>query len=243
MMTLESHLERQIEYSSELFWHRVRLRAVADYLPRDGRPFKLLDVGAGAGFLGAFLADRYPGATYRFDEPLEPLERHLESRYGARANARGLEQLNGVDRVALLDVLEHQVDDVAFLRSLAQRLPRGSVLVLTVPALPSLWSGWDRALGHYRRYTKKLLRSRIETIAELQILELSYLFPELVPLGWLRRHRNPDRAAVMASNGEAAFPDLPATVNHALYAVGIASLKLRRVWPVGTSLFAATNRI
>ncbi|MBA3301352.1 MAG: class I SAM-dependent methyltransferase, partial [Thermoleophilaceae bacterium] len=111
----------------------------------------------------------------------------------------------------------------------------GATLVLTVPALTRLWSGWDTALGHYRRYDKRSLRSAIEA-APLEVLELSYLFPELIPPALLRRRRR--------SEGEdsAEFPDLPPAANSMLYAIGSASLALRRVWPAGTSLMAVARR-
>ena len=61
--------------------------------------------------------------------------------------------------VALLDVLEHQEDDKGFLRSLVDKMQPGSTLLLTVPALQGLWSQWDEALGHFRRYDKASLHS------------------------------------------------------------------------------------
>ena len=59
--------------------------------------------------------------------------------------------------VTLLDVLEHQEDDAQFIGGLVAKMEPGSVLLLTVPALPKLWSPWDEALGHYRRYTRSSL--------------------------------------------------------------------------------------
>lgn len=52
----------------------------------------------------------------------------------------------------LLDVLEHLDDDAAFLGRLAEFLPSGRLLLLTVPAHPFLWSSHDVVLGHRRRY-------------------------------------------------------------------------------------------
>ena len=69
---LEAHLRRQIEHSARFFWHRVRWSAVSIYLPKN-KPFELLDIGAGAGVLGTFLAKDRPQATYHFVEPIETL--------------------------------------------------------------------------------------------------------------------------------------------------------------------------
>lgn len=64
------------------------------------------------------------------------------------------------DTIVCLNVLEHIEDDNASLTAMRNLLEPGGKLVLLVPALPSLYGSLDRALGHYRRYTRKSLRAR-----------------------------------------------------------------------------------
>jgi SAM-dependent methyltransferase len=236
MEALESHLTRQIEQSHAFFWHRVRWRAVSAYLPA-GRAFDLIDIGAGAGFLGVFLARDRPNGRYRFVEPIDSLEHQLELRFGTAANGRAFRDYAGIDYVTLLDVLEHQEDDDAFLGDLAARMEPGSTLILTVPAMQSLWSGWDVALGHYRRYDKRRLRSCVRHLPFAE-LEISYLFPELVPLAMVRKLRR----APAGESADASFPDLPGVLNELLFRVASVTLHLRGLWRFGTSLFAAFRR-
>jgi hypothetical protein len=236
---LEDHLRRQIEHSRGFFWHRLRWRAVTTYLPLDA-PFQLLDVGAGAGLLGLYLARDRPLATYRFIEPIASLASHLEQEYGTSANAGELQAFTGIDFVVLLDVLEHQADDRSFLADLVGRMTPGSMLLLTVPALNSLWSRWDVALGHHRRYTKASLSRALDGLP-VRVREMSYLFPEMVPLGLARRVIRRRRQAGGGSES-ALFPDLPGPLNEALYGLGQLSLRLRRAAPLGSSLFAALAR-
>ena len=240
MSSLEAHLQRQVDHSRDFFWHRLRWRAVASHLPRS-EPFQLLDIGAGAGLLGVFLNRDFPAATYRFVEPIGSLQRQLESIYGVSANASSLTSYEGIEYLALLDVLEHQADDRAFLAELVQKMAYGSILIVTVPALNSLWSGWDVALGHHRRYDRATFRDAIAGLP-LQIIELNYLFPEMIPLGLLRRWLRktaPHRALIHES---AAFPDLPLIVNDGLFALGSASLAVRRHVPAGSSLLAVLRK-
>jgi SAM-dependent methyltransferase len=61
------------------------------------------------------------------------------------------------DTVLLLDVLEHIKDDVDLLHRLRSRLGAGGHLILKVPAMPSLYSPMDQAIGHWRRYDKARL--------------------------------------------------------------------------------------
>lgn len=189
-------------------------------------------MGAGPGFLGDFLRRRRPGVEYWFVEPIEPLEQRLVAQFGAEANRRERD-FEGASHVTLMDVLEHQEDDRAFMADLAARMAPGATLLLTVPAMPWLWSAWDTMLGHYRRYTKATLRDAVESLP-LRIEEESYVFPELIPLGLVRRVRL--RGAELDPEA-AEFPQLPKPLNETLYRAGKASVKLRRFWPAGTSLF------
>jgi hypothetical protein len=54
--------------------------------------------------------------------------------------------------------------------------------------------------------------------------------------------RHPPARASAASPDEFQFPDIPRLLNGFLYAVGSMTLATRRVWPIGTSLFAALKR-
>jgi hypothetical protein len=236
MEPLEAQLLRQTERSRDFFWHRLRWDVVRDYLPED-RPFDLIDVGAGAGLLGRFLERDRPLGTYRFIEPILSLNRFLEGAYGKDRNAKSLEVFEGIEYVTLLDVLEHQRNDRGFLRALVDRMEAGSRLFVTVPAFAWLWSGWDVALGHYRRYDRRTLAERWRGLP-VRVIELNYLFPELIPAAMLRRLRR----GVVRHASETAFPDPPRALNEALYQLGRVTLRFRSWWPGGTSVFAALEK-
>jgi len=62
------------------------------------------------------------------------------------------------DTILYIDVLEHIEDDHGEMRlALKHVSPQGKVIVLS-PAYPQLYTEFDRALGHHRRYTRKSLR-------------------------------------------------------------------------------------
>lgn len=239
MDPLEAHLHNQIEHSRDFFWHRVRWRAVARELHCDR--LELTDVGAGTGVLGDLLARDFPRSTYRFVEPIDWLERDLEQRFGREANVRHAGGYRGSRYVTLLDVLEHQENDRTFLAELIAMMDPGATLILTVPALPRLWSQWDVALGHHRRYDKSALAAAFEG-TPARVHELSYLFPEMLLPAQLRRRRRGSGAIGEPDAASAEFPDLPRPVNELLYLVGCATERLRRLWPAGTSLLAVARR-
>ncbi len=61
------------------------------------------------------------------------------------------------DTVLYLDVLEHILADREELHLAAGKLRAGGYLVVLAPAHPALYTPFDRAIGHYRRYKAKTL--------------------------------------------------------------------------------------
>lgn len=174
------------------YWFAHRNRVITQLLDRHAIDGPFLDVGGGNGVVSAAIA-----RTGRCTVMLEP------GIAGARnAKARGLPHvicatlkqaapIAGVFRaVGLFDVIEHVQDDVALLRETRSLLPAGGHLLVTVPALPTLWSDEDVYAGHYRRYTLSECANRIQA-AGFRIDFASYFFAPLVlPVLIARRMRS-----------------------------------------------------
>lgn len=81
----------------------------------------------------------------------------------AVANAQGRLPFRDAsfDAACLLDVIEHIDDERAVLTEIARVVRPSGVVVITVPAVPWLFSYHDRALGHRRRYAKAALVSLV----------------------------------------------------------------------------------
>jgi SAM-dependent methyltransferase len=94
-----------------------------------------------------------------------------------------------VDVAVMLDVLEHVEDDVAALKAVATKLKPGGRYVLTVPALPALWSPHDEEHHHKRRYTASTLRAALDQ-GGFQVETLSYfntlLLPMIAGVRWIK---------------------------------------------------------
>jgi SAM-dependent methyltransferase len=160
-----------------------------------------------------------------------------------RARGEALPALpESVDAITALDLLEHIADDAAAVAELARALRPGGVLVVTVPALPFLWSEHDEALDHLRRYRAKRLREVLEG-AGLKVERLSPLITLLLlPIGALRlvqrvlRRKN--------ARAETAFIVPPALVNMLLTWLLWAESQWALRWnlPVGVSLIAVARK-
>ena len=66
------------------------------------------------------------------------------------------------DSIVLVNVLEHISDDDALLLQIRQSLRPGGRVLLFVPALEWNYGSLDRAFEHHRRYSKAVLRKKLE---------------------------------------------------------------------------------
>jgi SAM-dependent methyltransferase len=87
------------------------------------------------------------------------------------------------DAILYLDVLEHIEHDAAELREAAQRLAPGGALVIVSPAHSWLYSEFDEAIGHFRRYTRESLAAIMPAYLELQCLRYLDSIGVLLSLG------------------------------------------------------------
>src|SRR5918993_4430300 len=173
-----SPLERQQLESARAaratYWHRVRFELVGAEAARR-HATGILDIGAGAGLLGAWVGRERPALGYRFEETSPVLRQHLVDTFGATARSAGDAPIDAATLVTMLDVLEHIDDDGAALAGLRDRMAPGGPIVITVPAMQWAFSSWDTELGHHRRYSRRGLRNDL-TAAGFDVRSVSYLF-------------------------------------------------------------------
>jgi len=77
------------------------------------------------------------------------------------------------DAILYIDVLEHIEDDCGELRRAALHLNPGGRIIVLAPAHPFLYTAFDAAIGHFRRYTRDTLRAAAPPALRLQ--KLTYL--------------------------------------------------------------------
>ncbi len=148
------------------------------------------------------------------------------------------------DLVFALDVIEHIEDDVQALRECGRILKNGGLLVATVPAFMALWSPWDEALGHRRRYNALTLAQTGQK-AGLSTKRLSYMFFFVFPIAVLIRvvKRLIQRNAVRYSSD---FIPIPGPLNHLLIGIGRLEqwvlTKLNLNFPWGLSVISVMTK-
>jgi hypothetical protein len=126
----------------------------------------------------------------------------------------------------------YTVDDSRLVAELGRVLGPGCWLLVTVPALPVLWSRRDVLAGHRRRYTRRTLTATLEGAGFRVERLLAYQFT-LLPVVALSRLVG--RFTLRSRSVEDRPPRL---VNRALRLLNVAEARLGVDFKVGSSLAA-----
>jgi len=196
------------------FWIRRRfevMRRLADSAIR--KAANCAEIGCGNGLLQKAVEDFYgiPVAGFELNEVA--LQKNVSCSsplYCYNIHQRNAEFRNYFDVLFMFDVLEHIEDESAFLQSVKFHLADSGSLIINVPAHEFVFSDYDRAAGHLRRYSA----GRLKKVAEqngFKLRDFSYWGLPLVPLLLLRK-----MVSLRPENGKAGFDPGSRTMNSLL---------------------------
>lgn len=94
--------------------------------------------------------------------------------------------LHAYKSVFLLDVIEHIGNDSDFVKQALKHVQKDGYVLINVPAGQYLFSDYDTAAGHERRYSAKKLKSCIEN-AGVQVIDTRYWGWSMLPVALLRK--------------------------------------------------------
>lgn len=178
---------------SKHFWFRARNRVICETVRRLTATFptgsRILEVGCGTGGILAALREANPRAQVMGMDLHPDALRMAKQRTDALLVAGDLRQppfACPFNLVGAFDVLEHLPEDLQALSELRQLLTPGGYLLVTVPAHPELWSYFDVASRHCRRYRVPELREKLAACG-LDVIYISEFMGVLYPLAWAKR--------------------------------------------------------
>ena len=240
-------IQRLLAAEDRHFWFRARNETIAALVSRSFQElpegFRVLEVGCGSGNVLRVLQRVAAGRG-----SVEGLELSPDAAEAAHVRT-GLSVTNGYladldptrsfDVIVAFDVLEHIADERTVLRQMRERLRPHGRLILTVPAHQSLWSPFDVASGHERRYTLATL-SRALRASGFDIEYTTYFMSVLFPAMWVRRRLLKGEEHDMGAILDSEFRIVPGG-NQLAYQVlrqEARVVRARRRLPMGTSLAA-----
>lgn len=237
----ESHHDLLLEEQETSFWYRHRKKCLSQVLKTFPTPV-LLDIGASNGVLSAHLSKSTQVAM------LEPHAAGIQN--AARLGVKPLIQSsfqqagfkeNCIPAAGLFDVLEHIEDDLSFLKEVVRCLQPGARLYITVPAYQTLWSDFDKRVGHFRRYNRQNLTKTLID-AGLQIEYFTYLFSPLpIPILFKRTFNSHEKSAA-AGNHHYNINSLMGRILNALLRPEYFMIKNKLGIPLGSSCLCVASK-
>jgi len=161
----------------EHWWWQARSRFVSEWLDDLQLPTQgcVLDIGCGGGW--AFPVWQKYGDVYGIEISQDLVD-------SAGGNKSQIHCGSFDDRyypekpltlILMLDVLEHMRDPLLAIQHAFEILEPGGHILMTVPAMPSLWTSHDELNHHYMRYTKTSFESMIRSTS-FEVRRLKYFF-------------------------------------------------------------------
>lgn len=175
------------------FWFDARLKVLIHMLKQIPAsvesPLKILDVGCGNGAFAKQLEDCTQWIVDGVDLSESAVQASLPRRghskvYDVFLKPRELER--AYDVIVLFDILEHIDDTKQFIDAVSFYLKPGGLILANVPALMSMYSGYDRVAGHLRRYDKTTLNSEFQS-HQFVPLRNKYWGLALIPVLFIRK--------------------------------------------------------
>ena len=151
--------KRHIKNQSTHWWFQARKKIIESIIKNKfNKKLEILDFGSGSGVNVEMFS------KFGFVNIYEP---HRQTRFYLKkkfTNKKKFNVLNNFpikkfDLIVMADVLEHIKDDKHIIKKLSHNLKKDGHILVTVPAFQSLFSKKDIALGHFRRYSMRNLKS------------------------------------------------------------------------------------
>ena len=207
---------------------------------------RIVDAGAGTGELVRELSGVYQhrGVSVVGIEFAEEARRLARERKGTELLSGSILDLPLNDQTSkvtiALDVLEHVENDRLAFSELLRITETGGIVIINVPAYMSLWSDWDVSLGHFRRYTKTMMRATMaQHTRDFDILYFDYINAfAFLPI-WA--YRKAAKMFKLTSRAEDVIPS--AKMNNMLLKFFVEPAKTQ--WfhpPFGVSLFCVLRK-
>ena len=139
------------------------------YFSQQIKPYikgNVLEVGAGIGATTQLLNDGSAG-KWLLLEPDEEMSTGLKKKIDAKELPANCQLQTGTiedvtstfDTIIYIDVLEHIEKDAEEMEKAAAILNAGGYIIVLSPAFQFLFNPFDKAIGHHKRYNKKMFKN------------------------------------------------------------------------------------
>lgn len=177
---------------SELFTSAEQMQKATNYNQWTFDQFKefihgdILEVGCGVGSFTKLITDQSDfDSMYCIDISSAAIEHIKKREFSKVIRIECIDLINVTgeyDFIVCMNVMEHVEDDSKFFKKLTGLMKPGGVLFHLVPSHQFLYSNFDKAAGHFKRYDKSMMR-KFETGEDVKLVK-QYYFNMIGALGY-----------------------------------------------------------
>ncbi len=247
------HFDEFLEHRKKSFFYKGRAMIIEALLGKKiagllagSNGIRVVDIGFGHGTeIPKCLLDRSElvGVDINFNSLSQIKKLGNSSVIFVNADVLDLPFKESFDVALLLDVLEHIEDDGKALASIQQVLKKDGILIIMVPAMPSMYGRFDKLAFHKRRYSAKDLKSKL-TRAGFTVTKISYFFFFIFPFIYLFRKMREVFFSISRKEDSSITDMAEIRVIPGINEVGLATLMLESglikkiSFPFGSSIVA-----
>jgi len=173
------------------WWFKARKEILRKYIQQHiyrGEALDVINIGAATGASSEMLSNFGRLTSIEYDQDCIDYVQDKIALPIIKGDVLNLDFPNdSFDLVCAFDVIEHVEDDERALREMLRICRPGGHILLTVPALMSLWSEHDEINHHFRRYRSFEIEKLFTTLGNTREVLLSYYNARLFPLIYTAR--------------------------------------------------------
>lgn len=197
----------------------------------------VLEVGCGVGSFTKLIDDHGNfDSLYSIDISQPAIDFIKTKKFKNKIKIECIDLINAegsYDFILCMNVMEHVEDDKNFFRKLTGLLKKNGVLFLLVPSHMFLYSNFDKAAGHFKRYAKKDMNSA-ELPSGIKLID-QYYFNMIGALGYWAVYKALKSGNINDTEGEIGLFDK--------YIVPFSKKILPLKAPFGISLISIYKKI
>lgn len=197
----------------------------------------VLEVGCGVGSFTKLIDDHGNfDSLYSIDISQPAIDFIKTKKFKNKIKIECIDLINAegsYDFILCMNVMEHVEDDKNFFRKLTGLLKKDGVLFLLVPSHMFLYSNFDKAAGHFKRYAKKDMNSA-ELPSGIKLID-QYYFNMIGALGYWAVYKALKSGSINDTEGEIGLFDK--------YIVPFSKKILPLKAPFGISLISIYKKI
>lgn len=236
-------------FEKKHWWHVARgelINWAIDRFVPEKQTASWLDIGCGTGVLLESYGKIPAKQGIEMDEGSvqRAQSKGLQVRQTSDTKDYNYKQFGTFDLITLCDVIEHIDHDDRSIAGVYDALKPGGTVLVTVPALKSLWSAHDVRNHHFRRYVKKELLALFPR-SKWKIAKVSYFSTFLLPMIWSYRQLKNLRHGTDPSEAESDKKFGPPLIDRTFLGIFRTECRLIR-WmgmPVGSSLILIARKM